>query len=188
MGDWEVRLIGSGGTTEREAAGIAALLRGLVADGAALGWVAPPSAEEVGALIADLVAGVPAGDTASAVAVAFTAGGDEEVAGFGYWRRYRRPTHRPHADLEELAVAPGRQGLGLGRALLSTLIAAALRQGVEVLTLDVRGGNTRAEALAQKLGFHQYGRLENFVAVGDARHDKLFYALDLRELRGPAAS
>lgn len=188
MGDWEVRLIGSGGTTERETAGIAALLRGLVADGADLGWVDPPAVEEAGALIAGLVAGVPAGEAAVAVAVGFTAGGEEEVAGFGYWRRYRRPTHRPHADLEKLAVAPDRQELGLSRDLLSTLITAALRHDVEVLTLDVRGDNAGAEALCRKLGFQQYGRLENFVAVGDTRYDTLFYALDLRDLRGPAVS
>jgi ribosomal protein S18 acetylase RimI-like enzyme len=190
VGNWEVRLVESGGVSERELAGVAELLCGLVADGAALGWVEPPGADEVRELLDGLSADVAGGDAAVAIAVAFTADGDvgEEVAGFGYWRRYRRPTHRPHADLEKLAVDPRRQGTGLGRALLSALIAAALDRQVEVLTLDLRGDNARAVALYEKLGFHRYGRLENFVAVGPARYDKLLFALDLRELRGPAAA
>ena len=186
MGDREVRLIGSGGPGEQEIAGIAGLLRDLVADGAALGWTHPPAVTEVRDLIAAITAGIPAGDAAMALAVLHGAGGAERVAGFGYWRRYQRPTHRPHADLERLAVDPAAQGRGLGRTLLSALIAAALRHRVEVLTLDLRGDNSAAAALYKKVGFHQYGRLENFVAVGAARYDKLLYALDLRELRGPA--
>ncbi|WP_307798310.1 GNAT family N-acetyltransferase [Actinoplanes flavus] len=182
MGDWEVRLIGSDGLTEGETAGVVALLRALVAGGAALGWVEPPPAAEVRALLETLAAAVPSGDAAIALAVLPT----DEVAGFGYWRRYGRPTHWHSADLEKLAVDPDRQGLGLGRTLVTTLIAAALRHRVEVLTLDLRGDNTRAAALYKKLGFHQYGRLDRFVAVGEARYDKLLYALDLRELRGPA--
>ncbi|GGN92314.1 hypothetical protein GCM10010112_79360 [Actinoplanes lobatus] len=182
VGDWEVRLIGSDGLTEGETAGVVALLRALVAGGAALGWVEPPPAAEVAALLETLTAAVPSGDAAIALAVLPTDGG-EEVAGFGYWRRYGRPTHRPNADLEKLAVDPDRQGLGLGRTLLTALIAAALRHRIEVLTLDLRGDNTRAAALYKKLGFHQYGRLDRFVAVGEARYDKLLYALDLRELR-----
>jgi hypothetical protein len=34
--------------------------------------------------------------------------------------------------------------------------------------------------LYESLGFHQYGRIERFVAVGERRYDKLLYALDLR--------
>ncbi|PWK42559.1 acetyltransferase (GNAT) family protein [Actinoplanes xinjiangensis] len=186
VGDSEVRLVGNGGFSEREVAGIAGLLRGLVADGAALGWVEPPTVAEVRELLDGLVADIPGGEAAAAIAVTYTAGGDtgEEISGFGYWRRYRRPTHRPHADLEKLAVDPARQGAGLGRSLLSALIAAALDRQVEMLTLDLRGDNTRAAALYEKLGFHRYGRLANFVAVGAARYDTLLYALDLRELRG----
>ncbi|MEV0902474.1 GNAT family N-acetyltransferase [Actinoplanes sp. NPDC049802] len=182
MSDWEVRLIGSDGLTTAETAGVVALLRALVADGAALGWTGPPPPAEVEALLAALIAAVPAGDVALAVAFA-----GQKAAGFGYWRRHHRPTHRPHADLERLAVDPDRQGTGLGRTLLTTLIAAALRHRIEVLTLDLRADNTRAAALCKKMGFHQYGRLDRFVAVGDARYDELLYALDLRELRGPAA-
>jgi ribosomal protein S18 acetylase RimI-like enzyme len=156
-----------------EAAG--AILRRLVADGAALGWVDPPPTDEVADLLTDVARGTRSHDAALVVALA-----DGRLAGLGYWRRYARPTHRPHADLEKIAVAPAVQGRGVGRAILAELIAAAVEARIEVLTLDLRGDNDRAVELYESLGFRRYGRLERFVAVGDVRYDKLFYALDLR--------
>ena len=160
------------GLTEREVAGAAALLRRLVAGGAALGWVDPPAAAEVAELLADVAA--------DPEATLVTAAEDGRLRGLGYWRRYQRPTHRPHADIEKVAVDPGFQGRGLGRRIMTELIAAARDARVEVLTLDLRGDNERAARLYESLGFRPYGRLERFVAVGDRRWDKLFYALDLR--------
>jgi ribosomal protein S18 acetylase RimI-like enzyme len=49
-----------------------------------------------------------------------------------------------------------------------------------VLTLDTRGDDDRALTLYRSLGFSEYGRLTDFVAVGERRYDKVFYALDLR--------
>jgi len=108
--------------------------------------------------------------------------GAGRLVGLAYWRRYDRPTHWPHADVEKVAVSPARQGHGLGRRLMATLIGAARAARVEVLTLDLRADNERAAALYESLGFRRYGRLPGFVAVGDRRYDKLFYALDLRLL------
>lgn len=101
--------------------------------------------------------------------------------GLGYWRRYARPTHRPHADLERIFVAPAHQGAGVGRALVQALLASAKAAGIEVLTLDLRADNTSALRLYESLGFVEYGRLERFVAVGDERYGKIFCALDLRK-------
>jgi ribosomal protein S18 acetylase RimI-like enzyme len=148
------------------------LFADLVAGGAALGWVDPPGRPEIAALLASLT------DPREACAVA-ALDGDEAVA-FGYWRRYARPTHRPHADLEKMAVAPAAQGRGTGRRLLAALIRGARAAGIEVLTLDARGDNARAHALYRRVGFAEYGRLRDFVAVGERRYDKVFYALDLR--------
>jgi ribosomal protein S18 acetylase RimI-like enzyme len=150
------------------------ILSDLVAGGAALGWVEPPSYEEIAALLAGLV------EPEAALRVAYQA---DRVVGLGYWRRYARPTHRPHANLERIAVESTAQGAGVGRAIVVSLIEAADRVGVEVLTLDVRADNASARHLYEALGFVEYGRLARFVAVGDARYDKVFYALDLRERR-----
>ena len=159
--------------SEQEITDAVAMLSDLVAGGAALGWVDPPGPDEVRNLLTEVAA-----DEDAALVVA---AGDGRLAGLGYWRRYDRPTHRPHADVEKVAVAPAHQGRGLGRQIMTELIAAARDAGVEVLTLDQRGDNTRAAALYESLGFRQYGRLERFVAVGDQRWDKLFYALRLAD-------
>ncbi len=103
------------------------------------------------------------------------------MVGLGYWLRYARPTHRPHADLEKLAVDAAAHGRGIGRALTAALIADARRAGIEVLTLDARGDNSNALHLYRSLGFTEYGRLPDFVAVGTRRYDKVLYLLDFRQ-------
>ena len=153
----------------------AALLQELVAAGAALGWVDPPSQADVRDLLGDVAADVGCGDAALVVARL-----DGQLIGLGYWRRYARPTHRPHADLEKVAVDPSCQGRGVGRSLMLELMTAAHEADIEILTLDLRGDNLRAATLYESLGFRRYGLLERFVAVGDDRYDTLFYALDLR--------
>ncbi|MEU1468068.1 N-acetyltransferase [Streptomyces sp. NPDC005761] len=151
------------------------ILADLVAAGAALGWVEPPSRDEVAALLDDVLSAVGAGD--ASLRAAYVGG---ELCGFGYWRRYARPTHRPHADLEKVAVDAATHGRGAGRALTAALIADARERGIEVLTLDARGDNAPALQLYRSLGFTEYGRLPDFVAVGVARFDKVFCMLDLR--------
>ncbi|MEY6567735.1 N-acetyltransferase family protein, partial [Streptomyces sp. PGLac3x] len=147
--------------------------------GAAGGWVEPPSPDEVAELFAQVRAATRAGDGALRVAYL-----GERLVGLGYWLRYARPTHRPHADLEKLAVDAAAHGHGVGRALTAALVADARWAGVEVLTLDARGDNAGALHLYRSLGFTEYGRLPDFVAVGERRYDKVFCMLDLREASG----
>jgi ribosomal protein S18 acetylase RimI-like enzyme len=149
----------------------------LVNAGAALGWIAPPSLAEIWDLLGDLARGSSRGEACLVIARV-----DGRLAALGCWGRYTRATHRPHADVYKVAVDPVEQGRGLGRRVMTELIEAAVEQQVEVLTLDLRADNTAAIALYESLGFDRYGRLERFVAVGEARYDKLFYALDLRDM------
>ncbi|MCX4545610.1 GNAT family N-acetyltransferase [Streptomyces sp. NBC_01565] len=151
------------------------ILGDLVGRGAALGWVEPPSPDEVARLLDHVGGAVRAGDAALRVACL-----DGRVVGLGYWLRYARPTHRPHADLEKVAVDFAFQGHGVGRALTAALIEDARAAGIEVLTLDARGDNAHALGLYRSLGFSEYGRLRDFVAVGDRRYDKVLYMLDFR--------
>ena len=156
------------------------ILATLVANGAALGWVDPPGLDEVAALLTEVLAAARTQDAALRCAYL-----GSTLAGLGYWTRYQRPTHWPHADLQKIAVAPDAQGRGVGRALLGALIADARAVAIEVLTLDCRADNASALHLYQRLGFTEYGRLEKFVAFGDRRYDKVLLSLDLRGA-GPA--
>jgi ribosomal protein S18 acetylase RimI-like enzyme len=152
------------------------ILAALVADGAAIGWVEPPELDEVTGLL-DPVLAAAAGSEDAALRAAYLG---TQLAGLGYWTRYARPTHWPNADLQKVAVAPQAQGHGVGRALVGALIADARTAGIEVLTLDCRADNANALHLYRELGFTEYGRLENFVAFGDRRYDKVLCSLDLR--------
>ncbi|GAA2056232.1 hypothetical protein GCM10009839_76600 [Catenulispora yoronensis] len=151
------------------------ILADLVGRGAALGWVEPPARGEVAELVDRVCAAARVGDGALQLAYA-----DERLVGLGYWLRYARPTHRPHADLEKVAVAFEAQGLGIGRQLTVALVDSARAAGIEVLTLDARGDNEHALHLYRTLGFREYGRLPDFVAVGERRYDKVFYMIDFR--------
>ena len=151
------------------------ILTELVTGGAAIGWVEPPSPDEVAALLTDVAAAAAAGDAALYAAYL-----DGSLAGLGYWRRYPRPTHRPNASLEKIAVAAHAQGHGIGRALVSALVSDARGAGIEVLTLDFRGDNARAQRLYESLGFTEYGRLPDFVAFGERRYDMAMFMMDFR--------
>ncbi|NHN55623.1 GNAT family N-acetyltransferase [Calidifontibacter sp. DB0510] len=173
------RVLGADDVTDALVDGLTAMLGELVLADAALGWTAPPAAAEVRSLLTELVT------AGSAEAAAVVASAGESVAGFGYWRRYARPTHRPHADLEKLAVATEFAGQGVGRRLLRALVDSARTAGIEVLTLDFRGDNTRAERLYLSEGFVEYGRLRDFVAPDETRRfDMVLHALDLRSGAG----
>jgi ribosomal protein S18 acetylase RimI-like enzyme len=167
--------VGAGDVRPELVTPLTAMLGELVRADAALGWTDPPSADEVASLLHELAADSPHD------AYAVIARADDDVAGFGYWKRYSRPTHRPHADLVKLAVSPAHPRQGIGRTLLRGLIDAARTAGIEQLTLDFRGDNARAESLYLSAGFREYGRLPDFVAPSpDRRFDMVLHVLDLR--------
>ena len=177
------------------------LVTTMVGQGAALGWVEPPSERDVRELVADLM---QAGefDNACLVVAETIAVGDEQplIVGFAYWNRRDGETEEPHADIPKVAVSSEARGGGLGRRIVEELISYGRKTGIEILTLDVRGNNHAAMALYERLGFAEYGRIGDFVAVDNERWDNVYYSLDLREAeeddlvrhgdapRGPGAS
>jgi L-amino acid N-acyltransferase YncA len=85
---------------------------------------------------------------------------DGEIVGYAYagpWRR--KPAYRSAAE-DSVFVAPGRTGLGIGRRLLTELIAACadarLRQLIAVIA---DSGEQASVALHLACGFSHAGRL-----------------------------
>lgn len=72
-----------------------------------------------------------------------------------------------------MGIHPKAQGLGLGRALVETLLAwadAPPRDGepaIERVELYVRADNPRAIALYRSVGFEEEGRRRGFVRTPD---------------------
>jgi len=177
------------------------LVTTMVNEGAALGWVEPPSERDIRELVADLMQASEL-DNACLV-IAETIRGEAvplQIMGFAYWIRRDGETEEPHADIPKVAVSSNARGGGLGRRIVEELISYGRKTGIEILTLDVRGNNHAAMALYERLGFCEYGRIGDFVAVDNERWDNVYFSLDLREAeeddlvrhgdapRGPGAS
>lgn len=64
----------------------------------------------------------------------------------------------PEADVMNLAVAPEWRKKGIGRALMTALIAQLHSRGITALFLEVRVGNVPAQNLYRGLGFVEVGR------------------------------
>ena len=86
------------------------------------------------------------------------------------------PSHAHVLVVNGLAVDPGRQGTGLGRALVSAALDEARRRGAEKVTLRVLAPNARARRLYEACGFVVEGVLEREFLL-DGRHvDDVFMA------------
>jgi len=79
--------------------------------------------------------------------------------------RLMAPVPGDAAFLACMAVDPRVRGLGIGRMLLQTVIAAAAHEGRGRLCLDVAIENRRARAFYERLGFDEVGRRETHGAV-----------------------
>ena len=77
----------------------------------------------------------------------------------------------PDADLANLAVAPSARGRGVGRQLLTGVVATARGAGIEHVYLEVRQSNARAIALYESAGFRAFSVRRRYYTdpVEDAR-------------------
>lgn len=99
--------------------------------------------------------------SASASVLVATVGG--EIAGYTVLL-FRSGSRR--ARLYSIAAAPGRQGAGLGGALLVAAESEALRRGAASIYLEVRADNLRAIGRYERDGYRCFGRLELYYADG----------------------
>ncbi len=65
------------------------------------------------------------------------------------------PSGSGDADIQTIAVAPAARRNGLGRTLVTAMLAEAATRGASQVFLEVRADNPNARALYESLGFEQ---------------------------------
>jgi ribosomal protein S18 acetylase RimI-like enzyme len=170
----EIDLVWPSTADERLRAEVHEVLHAVVAAGGAIGWPRPPGRAETDAWLDKMLALVRGGDGAMVVARV-----DGVVRGTAVWQRESGQVFRHCAELGKVTAHPAARGLGLGRVLVEAVISDARKSGLELLTLGVRGNNYGAIELYEGLGFREWGRLPNSIAVGDERFDSVRMVLQL---------
>ncbi|GGB57837.1 N-acetyltransferase [Roseibium aquae] len=82
-----------------------------------------------------------------------------EVLGYASYGPYRPKNGYRHTISHSVYVQPGRQGGGVGSALLEELIMRAANGGYHVMVAGIDGGNAGSISFHQKRGFEISGRL-----------------------------
>lgn len=108
---------------------------------------------------------------------------EQKPLGFLIARLERRGRERSF-HIHDLAVDPPHRGRGAGQALVRALVSVARRRGVPRVLLEVREGNTAAQALYRTLGFRVIHRLPDYYEDGEPA---LEMELDLGVPRSPAS-
>ena len=156
---------------ESLAAEVHAVVVDVVDSGGAVGWLTPPTREACDAWLRTLL------DDGGCLVVARL---DGCVAALGTWSRLPAEVLAHNGEIRRVMVHRAARGLGLGRRITTALIDNAREVGVEQLLCDVRGNNHAAVALYLSLGFREYGRLPDFLAVGPHRFDRVRLYLPLQ--------
>ncbi len=104
---------------------------------------------------------------------------DGVVRATATWQRDPAQVFENCAELGKVTTHPSTRGLGLGRVVVAAAVDHARTAGLEVVYLGVRGNNLGAIELYESLGFREWGRLPNSIAVGDTRFDSVRMHLPL---------
>lgn len=85
------------------------------------------------------------------------------------------------AHVAEIALAVQKKfwGIGVGSAIMETLIALAREQDIRTIELGVYAENTRAQALYSRFGFEEVGRHRGRFFVNGIYHDEILMDLYL---------
>jgi ribosomal protein S18 acetylase RimI-like enzyme len=95
----------------------------------------------------------------------------------GPWLQLESAAHV--AEVRGIAVAPDRQGEGIGARLLEAAIERAREEGIRKLVLRVLSSNPGARRLYERRGFVVEGTIRGAFLIDGAYVDDLLMALDL---------
>ena len=140
---------------------LVALLADAVAGGASVGFVLPHAPVEYDQHWDEVAAAVEGGR--SAVLVCERAG---RIVGTVQLTPCARPNGRHRAEVQKLLVLRSAREAGIGGALMREVEALAVRRGHRLLLLDTRGDSV-AERLYQRLGWHAFGTVPDYACDPD---------------------
>ena len=104
---------------------------------------------------------------------------DAAVLGYAYATQFRDRAAYAHTCENSIYVADGMQGQGIGRALLSAVVAAARGCGFEQMIAVIGGGEPASVALHARLGFDHAGRMRNVGCKFGRKLDTVYMQLDM---------
>jgi ribosomal protein S18 acetylase RimI-like enzyme len=158
---------------EREA--LVALLTDTVESGAAVGFLPPLDAETADAYWTSVGAAI--GQSGRTLFGLWAAG---VLAATVQLQRASMPNGRHRGEVMKLMVHRRYRGRGFAGMLMSAMEAEARRQGLRLLVLDTRQGDT-AEGLYRKLGWQESGVIPGYAESADGSlHATVIFYKELR--------
>ncbi|WP_261823648.1 ribosomal protein S18-alanine N-acetyltransferase [Vibrio neonatus] len=107
-------------------------------------------------------------DLASRGAMHFAFENDEQLVGYFYAQNIVG-----EVTLLNIAVAPEKQGQGIGTQLIESFIELCESQDVESIWLEVRDSNKKAQTLYLNAGFNEVDRRTNYYPTASGREDAI---------------
>ena len=99
--------------------------------------------------------------------------------GFALFGAFRGGPGYEHTVEHTIYLVPEAQDKGLGRALMDTLLSAAMTLGHHAMIGAISGGNANAVAFHEKCGFKQAGHLPEVGRKNGVWHDLILMHLIL---------
>ncbi len=78
-----------------------------------------------------------------------------------------------------LAVSPSKQGQGIGYWLMQHILSELQQQGINLVFLEVRASNLKAQKLYKKLNFTEIGQRKNYYQTKQGREDAIVMSLNI---------
>lgn len=104
---------------------------------------------------------------------------DAEVVGTTYIKFNESSIKNHTAELFSVVVSKNHQQKGICRALINGAVEIAKKKYIEIITLSVREG-TVADTVYQRIGFKQYGLLEDGIKDGEVYFNEKYYFLKIK--------
>jgi len=136
------------------------LLIEAVAEGASIGFLAPLSVHDAGVYWQQVAQKVAHHDS-----ILFGAYQQDTLVGTVQLALCHKANGAHRGEVEKLIVAKSAQGQGLAKGLMHLLELDAKKQGLQLLVLDTKVGDT-ASFLYPKLGYQAAGTIPNFARDG----------------------